>query len=80
MKEESTVFVIDNDPSARNGLIRLLLTAGYHVRDFASANEFLENFNPNESGCIVFDVGMPGVYDEVLLDKADNKIDIKDAD
>jgi FixJ family two-component response regulator len=69
MKEVSIVFVIDDDPSARNGLTCLLQTAGHHVRDFASSNEFLETFNPNESGCIVLDTGSTGLSGEELMEE-----------
>jgi FixJ family two-component response regulator len=35
------VFVVDDDPSVRKGLTRLLASAGYTVEAFASAREFL---------------------------------------
>ena len=36
-----TVFVVDDDPSVRKGLRRLLKSAGYGVETFASAEDFL---------------------------------------
>jgi FixJ family two-component response regulator len=35
------VFVVDDDPSVRKSLTRLLASAGYRVEAFASAREFL---------------------------------------
>ena len=58
----STVFVVDDDPSARKGLARLLKSAGYIVESFASAHEFLDRVKQGESaGCVVLDVQMPGL-------------------
>ena len=69
MKEDSTVFVVDDDPSARNGLVCFLQTAGYHVLEFASCNEFIETLNPIKSGCIVFDAGSTDLSGEELLEE-----------
>jgi FixJ family two-component response regulator len=58
----STVFVVDDDPSVRKGLVRLLKSAGYVVESFASAREFLDRIGRGESaGCVVLDVRMPGL-------------------
>ena len=35
------VFIVDDDPSVRKSLVRVLTSAGYAVEDFASAQEFL---------------------------------------
>ena len=58
----STIFVVDDDPSVRKGLARLLKSAGYAVESFASAREFLDRVSHGESaGCVVLDVQMPGL-------------------
>ena len=61
-EEKPTVFVIDDDPSARRGLTRLIRAAGMSVEAFDSAREFLRR-SPAEDGygCIVLDVKMPGL-------------------
>ena len=61
MRLTDTVFVVDDDPSARNGFARLLRTAGYNVWSFSSANEFLDALEPGTHGCIVLDAKMPGM-------------------
>ncbi len=66
MTNATCVFVVDDDPSARRGLARLLRTAGHDVRDFASANEFLDALDPQVSGCLVLDARMPGLSGEEL--------------
>jgi FixJ family two-component response regulator len=55
-----TVFVVDDDPSVRRGLERLLRSAGYRAETFASAREFLQRGVPDVGGCLVLDVRMPG--------------------
>lgn len=57
------VFLVDDDPSVRKALTRLMKSAGYHVETFASARDFLEwrNSNGRGSGCLILDVRMPGL-------------------
>jgi FixJ family two-component response regulator len=59
-QSEETVFVVDDDPSVRRGLERLLRTAGHRVESFASAREFLERPEHDGPRCLVLDVRMPG--------------------
>jgi RNA polymerase sigma factor (sigma-70 family) len=58
---EATVCVVDDDPSARRGLIRLLRAAGLKTEAFDSAAEFLASGKCGGPGCIVLDVRMPGM-------------------
>ena len=66
MTNVKCVFVLDDDPSARKGLARLLRTAGHEVCAFASANEFLEALGTEVCGCLVLDARMPGPSGEEL--------------
>ena len=56
---EPTVFIIDDDPSARRGLTRLVKAAGMDVESYASAGDFLDSDKYSGPGCIVLDVRMP---------------------
>jgi len=56
---QPTVFVVDDEPSVRKSLGRLLRAAGYRVEAFASAREFLQRDLGVEVGCLVLDVQMP---------------------
>jgi FixJ family two-component response regulator len=61
-ENHSTVFVVDDDPSVRKGLARLLKSAGHAVEAFASAREFLDRVSQGGgAGCVVLDVRMPGL-------------------
>ncbi len=56
------VFVVDDDPSIRESLSLLLSSAGYSVKTFASATEFLESDRrTSDPVCLVLDVRMPGI-------------------
>jgi FixJ family two-component response regulator len=55
------VFVVDDDPSVRKSLTRLLAAAGYAVETFASAREFLARERHAGPCCLVLDVRMPGL-------------------
>ena len=67
MTKAQCVFLVDDDRSARSGLARLLRAAGYPVREFASANEFIDALEPDVSGCVlVLDARMPGLSGEEL--------------
>ena len=67
MTNDNCIFLVDDDSSARKGLARLLRAAGHDVRDFASANDFLDALGSETSGCIVLDARMPGISNEELL-------------
>lgn len=51
-----SVFVVDDDPAVRTALERLFRGAGWRVRTFASAEEFLQHDLHLERGCLVADV------------------------
>jgi FixJ family two-component response regulator len=55
------VFVVDDDPSVRKSLERLLASAGCRVEAFASAREFLARERHPGPCCLVLDVRMPGL-------------------
>src|SRR5262249_4381288 len=56
MTSAPTVFVVDDDPSVLRALERLFRGAGWPVRTFASAEEFLRHDLHVARGCLVADV------------------------
>jgi FixJ family two-component response regulator len=57
--ENPLVYVVDDDPSVRKALGRLLRSSGYDAKTFASASEFMEFDHPDVPRCLVLDVMMP---------------------
>jgi FixJ family two-component response regulator len=55
-----TVFVVDDDPSVRTAVKRLLASVGLACETFQNAAEFLTRAERGVSGCLVLDVRMPG--------------------
>jgi FixJ family two-component response regulator len=66
---EPTVFIIDDDPSVRKGLTRLLLAAGINAEAYISATDFLAEAEFDRHGCIILDVHMPNMSGPELQDK-----------
>ncbi len=76
---EPAVFIVDDDPSARRGLTRLVRAAGMKAESFASAADFLATGNCDGPGCIILDVQMPemtGLELQEELDRAGCSIPI----
>jgi FixJ family two-component response regulator len=55
------VFVVDDYAPIRRSIARLLHVAGFAVDTFASAEEFLAQYDPDVWGCLVLDVAMPSL-------------------
>jgi FixJ family two-component response regulator len=55
------VSVVDDDESFRAALQRLLKSAGFPVRSFASAEDFLKSGQQHDTGCLITDIRMPGM-------------------
>ena len=58
--EKTRVVIVDDDPSVRRSLERLLRAAGHHVDAFSSTREFLNHGDYDHPDCLVLDVRMPG--------------------
>lgn len=70
---EATVFVIDDDEAVRNSLRLLLKSLGLPAASHGSAEEFLAGYDPEQAGCIVLDVRMPGMSGPELQDELNRR-------
>lgn len=61
IKNQQTVYIVDDDPAIRSALSLLMKTENLHTREFASAEEFLEAVDHSHCGCLLLDVRMPGL-------------------
>jgi FixJ family two-component response regulator len=55
------ILVVDDDPSVRKSLTRVMTSAGYTVEAFASARDFLAREPLAGPCCVILDVRMPGL-------------------
>ena len=61
ISSDNLVFLIDDDPSVRKGVTRLLRSAGYRPEAFESASSFLAREQHPGPACVIVDVRMPGL-------------------
>lgn len=59
--DDATVFIIDDDKEVRDAIKLLMQSIGLSAKTYASAHEYLEQFDPNLPGCLVLDVRMKGM-------------------
>jgi FixJ family two-component response regulator len=63
------VFIVDDDPSVRRSLERLIQSVGLAAKSFASAAQFLQSGHGQETGCLILDVRMPEISGLELQEK-----------
>lgn len=61
MTGSSIVYLVDDSPSIRRGVSRLLRARGYIVVSYACPVAFLAALPEDPSGCVVLDLDMPQV-------------------
>jgi FixJ family two-component response regulator len=54
------IHIVDDDDSMRTALIELLKLSGFDALGYASTGEFLLNTIPDQHGCILLDIRLPG--------------------
>jgi len=55
------IAIVDDDPSVRRALHRLVQSGGYTVQTFASAQEFLDSLRHGPAACLVLDIHLTGM-------------------
>ena len=73
IEEKAAVYVVDDDPSVRKALQRLLRSADYDAKTFASAPEFLDFTCPDIPGCLILDIKMPELSGLELQERLSEK-------
>jgi FixJ family two-component response regulator len=61
MVSRTLVVVVDDDESVRESLPDLLGELGFAARAFATAEEFLSSDCILTAGCLLLDIGLPGI-------------------
>jgi len=60
-QSRAIIAIVDDDPSVRKGLERLIRSVGWKTETFASAQEFLARPGTEAPGCLVLDLQLPDV-------------------
>lgn len=69
MSAPGLIRVVDDDPSFRRSIGRLLQASGYEVALYESGDKFLEAPIDDKPGCILLDFRMAGLDGLALLDR-----------
>ena len=56
-----TIFIVDDDEDVRDSLVELFESLGLPAKSYKSGASFLDDYNSEESGCLLTDVRMPGM-------------------
>ncbi len=59
--EDTFVYIVDDDPGARESVAALVQSRGMQTKEYASAEEFLAVASEDLCGCLVLDVRMKGM-------------------
>ncbi|MCW8901227.1 MAG: response regulator [Gammaproteobacteria bacterium] len=59
--QNTTIYIIDDDPSMLRYLSELVETLNYKSRTYDNANDFLNSYNDDGLGCLVLDLRLPGI-------------------
>jgi len=66
---DPVIFVIDDNMQVREGIRSLLEDVGRTVQDYATAEAFLEAYDPAQAGCLLVDACLPGMSGMDLLER-----------
>jgi RNA polymerase sigma factor (sigma-70 family) len=58
---EPVVYLVDDDLAVRDSLSLLIRSIGLTVVSFGHPQDFLDAYEPNQVGCLVLDIRMPGI-------------------
>ena len=61
MIKEKQIYIVDDDESVCRALKILMVTYGFSVRTFHSAEDFFSAVPNNAPGCLILDIYLPGL-------------------
>ncbi|MEM9473199.1 MAG: response regulator [Pseudomonadota bacterium] len=67
------IYVVEDNSSVRRSLCALMTAHGYDPSPFASAEDFLEGYDPDMPACMLLDIKMPGISGLQLQELLNNQ-------
>src|SRR5689334_2961994 len=61
MSMDPIVYVVDDDQAMVESLSWIIESVGLKAKTFIRATDFLDEYDPNQHGCMLLDVRMPGM-------------------
>lgn len=61
MSMDPIVYVVDDDQAMVESLSWIIESVGLKVKTYVRAQDFLDEYNPMQHGCLLLDVRMPGI-------------------
>ena len=74
-KQNSKVFIIDDDQEITESISLLLKSAGYETESYSGTEQFLKTENYNGTGCILLDVFLEGKTGLELQEEIETKFE-----
>jgi two-component system response regulator FixJ len=72
-RSNPVVYLVDDEFAIRDSLTLLLESSGQPVKSFESAQAFLNDYDPEQAGCLLLDVRMPLMSGLELQEKLSEK-------
>lgn len=72
--QNTTIHIIDDDPSMCKYLSELVETINYKSKTYTNANDFLKSYSDDGLGCLVLDLRLPGISGLELQQQLAGKI------
>ena len=69
LNDDPIVFIVDGDPTVREGLMLLVKSMRLRAKSYVSGQEFLRECDPAQPGCLLLDVRSPQMSGLGLLDR-----------
>src|SRR6185437_7640854 len=66
---EAIVYVVDDDQAMVESLSWVIQSVGLTTRTYTRAQDFLDDYDPIQHGCLLLDVRMPGISGPELQTK-----------
>lgn len=63
-----TICIVEDDEAVRDSMCALVESCGHAVRDYSSAEAFLDDLHDQEPACLLLDLRLPGMSGLELLE------------